>query len=384
MPDGPDSGRPARRDIIADHLQATFMSTDPTTVEPNFLSAFSPLDGLKNENRRALARKTVLRELGQGRLLFKEGDTDKRTYYLATGLVELLSNGRIVGSIRGGTPDARHALAPVLPRRCSARVASEKIEYLSIDSDLLDVLLTWDQTGQYEVGELKAGNEASDDWMTMLLQSRAFHRVPPANLQAVFMRMQRMSYAAGDVIVRQGDEGDYFYVIVSGRCTVSRETPLNREGIKLAELGMGETFGEEALISGATRNATVTMLTDGVLMRLAKDDFNTLLNEPMLRWVEHDQAKEIVAKGGAWLDVRLPSEYEHWHLEPSINVPLYFIRLKLKSLDPAVPYVVICDNSRRSSAAAYILSERGFDAYVLRGGVAGTDLADTLIHNTAG
>jgi CRP-like cAMP-binding protein len=384
MQDGPDSGPPARRDIIADLFQATSMSTDPTPVEPSFLSAFSPLDGLKNENRRALARKTVLRELGQGRLLFKEGDTDKRTYYLATGLVELLSNGRIVGSIRGGTPDARHALAPILPRRCTARVASEKIEYLSIDSDLLDVLLTWDQTGQYEVGELKAGNEAADDWMTMLLQSRAFHRIPPANLQAVFMRMQRMSYAAGDVIIRQGDEGDYFYVIVSGRCTVSRETPLNREGIKLAELGMGETFGEEALISGATRNATVAMLTDGVLMRLAKEDFNTLLNEPMLRWVEHEQAKEIVAKGGAWLDVRLPSEYEHWHLEPSINVPLYFIRLKLKSLDPAVPYVVICDNSRRSSAAAYILSERGFDAYVLRGGVAGTDLADTLIHNTAG
>jgi CRP-like cAMP-binding protein len=360
------------------------MSTDPTTVEPAFLSAFSPLDGLKNENRRALARKTVLRELGQGRLLFKEGDTDKRTYYLATGLVELLSNGRIVGSIRGGTPDARHALAPILPRRCTARVASEKIEYLSIDSDLLDVLLTWDQTGQYEVGELKAGNEAADDWMTMLLQSRAFHRIPPANLQAVFMRMQRMSYAAGDVIVRQGDEGDFFYVIVSGRCAVSRETPLNREGIRLAELGMGETFGEEALISGATRNATVTMLTDGVLMRLAKDDFNTLLNEPMLRWVDHDQAKEIVARGGAWLDVRLPSEYEHWHLEPSLNVPLYFIRLKLKSLDPAVPYVVICDNGRRSSAAAYILSERGFDAYVLQGGIAATDLADTLIHNTAG
>jgi rhodanese-related sulfurtransferase len=193
-----------------------------------------------------------------------------------------------------------------------------------------------------------------------------------------------MSYSAGDVIVRQGDEGDFFYVIVSGRCAVSRETPLNREGIRLAELGMGETFGEEALISGATRNATVTMLTDGVLMRLAKDDFNTLLNEPMLRWVDHDQAKEIVAKGGAWLDVRLPSEYEHWHLEPSLNVPLYFIRLKLKSLDPAVPYVVICDNGRRSSAAAYILSERGFDAYVLRGGVVATDLADTLIHNTAG
>ena len=106
-------------------------------VEPSLLRAFSPLDGLKNENVRALARKTQLRELGQGRLLFKEGDTDKRTYYLASGIVELLTGGRIVSTIRGGTPDATHALAPILPRRCTARVASEKIEYLSIAGGLL-------------------------------------------------------------------------------------------------------------------------------------------------------------------------------------------------------------------------------------------------------
>jgi CRP-like cAMP-binding protein len=356
------------------------MSSDPNTVELSFLRAFSPLDGLKNENIRALARKTVVRELGHGRLLFKEGDADKRTYYLASGLVELLTDGKVVGTIRGGTPDARHPLAPILPRRCSARVASDKIEYLSIDSDLLDVLITWDQTGQYEVGELNANGDSAGDWMTTLLQSRAFHRVPPANLQAVFMRMQRMNYAAGDVVIRQGDEGDYFYVVVRGRCSVSRETPLNREGIKLAELGMGDTFGEEALISGATRNATIAMLTDGELMRLAKDDFNTLLNEPMLQWLEYEQAKDFVHHhGGVWLDVRLPSEYEHWHLEPSLNVPLYFIRLKLKTLDSSLTYVVVCDNGRRSSAAAYILSERGFDARVLRGGIAETELADTLI-----
>jgi CRP-like cAMP-binding protein len=358
------------------------MSSDPPNVDPSILRSFSPLDGLKNENLRALARKTVLRELPQGRLLFKEGDTDKRTYYLVSGAIELLADGRIVGTIRGGTPDARHPIAPTLPRRCSARVATDRIEYLAIDSDMLDVLITWDQTGIYEVGELQAGSASPGDWMTTLLQNRAFHRVPPANLQAVFMRMQRMNYAAGDVVIRQGDEGDYFYVIVEGRCAVSRETPLNREGIRLAELGMGETFGEEALISGAGRNATVSMLTDGVLMRLAKDDFNTLLNEPMLQWVDLEQAKEIIARGGLWLDVRLPSEYEHGHPEPSVNVPLYFIRIKLKTIDQSVPYVVVCDNGRRSSAAAYILSERGFDAHVLRGGIAAKDLAESLLGNT--
>lgn len=353
--------------------------SEPAPLDLATLRTFAPLDGLKGENLRALARKTTLRELSQGRLLFKEGDTEKRTYYLVSGTVELLTGGRIVGTVVAGSPDARHPIAPVLPRRCMARVASDRIEYLSIDSDMLDVLITWDQTGTYEVGELQAGGATGDDWMTLLLQSRAFHKIPPANLQAVFLRMQRVAYTAGDTVIRQGDEGDYFYAIVSGRCVVTRETPLNRDGIKLAELGMGDTFGEEALISGARRNATVSMLTDGVLMRLAKDDFITLLNEPMLRWVDYGRATGIVAAGGRWLDVRLPSEFEHCHFEGALNVPLYFVRLKLKSLDPSVPYVVCCDNGRRSSAAAYILSERGLDASVLEGGIAATDLAEALI-----
>jgi rhodanese-related sulfurtransferase len=89
----------------------------------------------------------------------------------------------------------------------------------------------------------------------------------------------------------------------------------------------------------------------------------------MLDWVDKDRANEIVASGGQWLDVRLPSEFEAYHNEGAINVPLYFIRLKLKTLDAAVPYVVCCDTGRRSSAGAFILNERGFQTYVLKGGL---------------
>jgi rhodanese-related sulfurtransferase len=211
--------------------------------------------------------------------------------------------------------------------------------------------------------------------MTTLLQTKAFHRIPPANIQAIFMRMQRINYRAGDVVIKQGTEGDYFYVVVSGKCVVTRETPLNKEGIKLAELGSGDSFGEEALIAEAKRNATVTMSTEGTLMRLGKQDFQTLLNEPLLQWVSQDQAKEIVAKGGKWLDVRLPSEFQNFRIDGSINIPLYFIRLKLNALDKNTPYIICCDTGRRSSAGAYILSERGFEAYVLKGGLAATEAA---------
>lgn len=351
-------------------------------LESGLLRSFSPLDGLKPENLQSLARKTMLRELSQGRMLFKEGEADKRTYYLISGVVELTQDNRSVLTIRGGSPEARNAIAPSMPRKCSARVSSERIEYLSIDSDMLDVMLTWDQTGSYEVNELNSANEdspASDDWMTTLLQTKALHRIPPANIQAIFMRLQRVDYKAGDNVIKQGDEGDYFYVIVKGNCIVTRETPLNKDGIRLAELGMADTFGEEALISDAKRNASVSMLTDGTLMRLGKEDFRKLLNEPMLQWVTVDEARVMVSRGARWLDVRLPSEFENYRMPGAINLPLYFIRLKLKTLEKNVHYIVYCDTGRRSSAGAYILSERGFNASVLKGGLAPADVTETLI-----
>jgi CRP-like cAMP-binding protein len=345
-------------------------------LDLGLLRSFSPLGGLKSENLHSIARKTVMRELPSGRTLFKEGDADKRTFYLVSGVVELLHENRTVLMIRGGSPEARNPIGPSNPRRYTARVASDRAEFLALDSDMLDMMLTWDQTGSYEVNELANVNDdvtSADDWMTTLLQTKAFHKIPPANIQAIFMRMQRVDCHPGDVIIKQGDEGDFFYVIVKGKCLVTRETPLNKEGIKLAELGMGDTFGEEALISDARRNATVSMLTDGTLMRLAKEDFRRLLNEPMLEWVDLAEARAIVARGGRWLDVRLPSEFENSHMEGAINLPLYFIRLKLKSLERNVHYVVCCDSGRRSSAGAYILSERGFQASVLKGGLVGAE-----------
>lgn len=109
-------------------------------------------------------------------------------------------------------------------------------------------MITWDQTGSYEVGDLQAQlntGEDAGDWMTTLLQTKAFHRIPPANLQAIFMRMQQTQYRAGEVVIKQGDDGDFFYAIVKGRCQVTRETPLNKAGIKLAELTVGETLGKK-------------------------------------------------------------------------------------------------------------------------------------------
>jgi CRP-like cAMP-binding protein/rhodanese-related sulfurtransferase len=351
---------------VGAHQLCQMISRNVTIEE---LRRFSPLDGLKRENIAALAKKTTVRPLPSGELLFRIGDSEKRTYYLLAGVIELTDSKGATQVIRAGSEEARNPIGPMLPRRFNVR-ALDEVEYMSVDTDLLDVMLTWDQTGDYEVSELTTTQEAKpDDWMTTLLQTKAFYRIPPANLQAIFMRLQRVDFSAGDVVIKQGAEGDFFYIITKGTCVVTRETPLNKDGIKLAELGVGDTFGEEALISQNRRNATVTMVTDGTVMRLAKDDFNRLLNEPLLDWVDHASAKDIVSHGGRWLDVRLPSEFEAYHEQDAINIPLYFIRLKLGTLDPNVTYVLCCDTGRRSSAAAFILNERGFTTRVLKGGL---------------
>ncbi len=342
-------------------------------VDSSRLKAFSPIDSLKKDNLAALVKKTKVRDAQPGEALFREGDAEKRTFYVLSGTVELRDGNQAAGKIAGGTEGARNPLSPKLPRRHTA-IAVSPVEYITIDSDLLDVMLTWDQTGSYEVAELRGEISSGDDWMTTLLQTKAFHKIPPANIQAIFMRLQQVNYKAGDIVIKQGDEGDYFYVITRGKCVVTRETPLNKEGIRLAELQIGDTFGEEALISEAKRNATVAMETEGSLMRLGKEDFRTLLNEPMLDWVDAAGAEKVIQEGGQWLDVRLPSEFEAYHNAGAINVPLYFIRLKLKTLDSSVKYVVCCDTGRRSSAGAFILNERGFQTYVLKGGLNRTNL----------
>lgn len=204
--------------------------------------------------------------------------------------------------------------------------------------------------------------------MTRILQSKAFMRLPPANIQQMFMRLQEIPHKKGDVVIRQGDEGDYYFIINRGRCKVMRISRTGQE-VTLAALGDGDAFGEEALLSDDKRNATVVMETDGVLMRLSKADFNELLKAPMQNEVDIQQAKRMVKNGAVLLDVRLESEHKNSAIKGSQNLPIYMLRLKADGLDAGKKYICYCDTGRRSSAAAYLLSERGLEAYVLQGGL---------------
>jgi CRP-like cAMP-binding protein len=340
-------------------------------VQKPVLKTLVPINALNAENFEELAGKALIEDLAAGKTLFKAGDIDRKTIYLLEGQIDIADGEGKQTIVRGGSDVAKHPLANHQARQHTA-TAKTACKLTRFDTDLLDILLTWDQLSGIEVNEITAndGDSAADegDWMTRILQSQAFLQVPPANIQAMFMRIQEVPMRAGEVIINQGDDGDYYYLIKTGKAKVTRASKSGSE-LTLASLKDGDAFGEEALLSEAKRNATIKMETDGTLMRLSKEDFNALLKEPMLSWVELDEAKEIISSGAKWLDVRLESEHENSGIKGSLNIPLFMLRMKVDTLKGDVAYITYCDSGRRSSAAAFLLSERGYQAYVLKGGL---------------
>ena len=206
----------------------------------------------------------------------------------------------------------------------------------------------------------KGGEDRS--WIRKMRHIMAFKNMPPANIKRLLERMESMPVKQGDVIIEQGSEGDYYYVLTDGQAKVTRT-------VELAELNPGASFGEEALVSGGTRNASITMMSNGIVMRLSKGHFNELLKEPLLNRTSPDEARLSVAKGAKWLDVRHAREFSYSHLPKAINIPLHEIRMRMEELDKDVHYICYCGTGRRSSAAAFLLIQQGYEVSVLNGGV---------------
>ena len=341
------------------------------------LKTLIPLQSLNQDNFQELAQKAVIENIAAGSNVFKKGDMDRKTVYVLDGEVELRNDTGIAGVLRGGSKESKHPIANQQPRRVTAR-AKSKVTVVRFDSDLLDILLTWDQLSGIEVNDISVNQGSSrsksldpgssGDWMTRILQSKAFLRIPPANIQHMFMRLHELPVKARQVIVKQGDAGKYYYIICHGKCRVTRASTSGSR-VTLAQLGDGDAFGEEALLSGGKRNATVVMESDGLLMRLSKEDFNHLLKEPMLKEVDLEQAKAMVKQGAVLIDVRMESEHKAGSIKGSVNIPLFMLRLKAEGFDSKKKYICYCETGRRSQAAAYIMSEAGFDSHVLKGGL---------------
>ena len=341
-------------------------------VDLKVLRRFKPFDTLADTHLNDIRRKIEAVQHPKGKILFRRDEVDARLHFLLDGSVDLADASFAITSIVADTDRAHESLDPSNPHAFTA-ICTTAVTTASLPKDFLDLVLTWDQAGNYMVSDLSAGelDGVELDWMSSLLQSAMFAQVPPANIQKLFSRFTEVVAKKGDVVVGQGESGDFFYVVKTGRAHIVRRMTVEGQikELTLAELRPGDVFGEDALIGDAPRNASVVMAVDGSLMRLGKDDFHSLLQQPVLRYVDWAQYQSMMRDQGGpveLLDVRLPLEYRQGHIRGARNVPLHLLRGQLATLPQDAYYVTTCDGGRRSALAAYILNQHGFDAVVLK------------------
>jgi len=103
-----------------------------------------------------------------------------------------------------------------------------------------------------------------------------FERMEPSKLKLLAMTSDRVNFRPNSVMMRQGDDGDAAYVIISGAADVLINTPTGT--IKVAELGPGQIVGEIAILIDIPRTATIQSPEGLTALKISKENFLRLLH----------------------------------------------------------------------------------------------------------
>lgn len=342
---------------------------DQVTISNGVLQRFEPLSMFGVERLVDLSTRISLQSVPAGESIFSPDNKNQDAIFLLTGVVTVTTANGDTENIGADSDKARFSLAN--PRYVSATALSDA-SVMKMEQNTLDLMVTWDQLATAESQRARLNDEiATAKFLNKY--NKSFTHIPIPNILELFKLVEPIKVPQGQVLINQGDEGDYFYMIDTGKALVQVEKidEDGAEAIELFELEEGTSFGEDALLTNNKRNATVSMMTDGTLLRLSKENFLALLNEPEIDWLSPKEA-QIAVKGGArWLDVRHETEFEQARLSKAINIPLHEINNRKEELDPAAHYICYCDTGRRSSAAAYLLKDTNIHVSVLRDGILG-------------
>jgi len=336
-------------------------------IKPDTLNRFYPLNSFDQQALKNLNKFAKLDHLNRYEILFREGSDDEDVYYLISGKIELSSNTGARFVLDAEADQAQYPIANIKPRKFSAYVYSETATIARIPASQIEAFMDLTASDRY-FGKNVISHETDkrvldSDWMMAMKRTPLFQKLQDEYVTRLFHVMEEKTYKAGQHVVLQGETGDYFYLIKKGKCIVSQHNDTRQ--VVLTELGPTESFGEESLLTHTKRNATITMLSDGLLMRISKQDFEQFMQQPIIHWVNPTQASALLKQGAIPIDVRHDAA-ELKTLKTAIRIPSNMLRNEIKKLRTDKRYLLLCDDSRDSALASYLFSQRGIDSYILR------------------
>lgn len=291
-------------------------------------------------------------------------------FFLLEGSVELVrrEDGRRIAVLSVPKSGGQIAWLYSVTAQGKLRVAAPA-RFVVLDGERIDAALSDMQT-ESSPAALSHETSVRVKWMR---HSQPFSQMPVEQIAACASAMDSQEVRSGTDIVRQGEPGDYYYIIEDGEVEVWRAHGQGGDkAILVATLGPGDTFGEEALLQDGPRNATVRATRPCRLLRLAKADFNRLIRDQLLEEVSPDEAQKRLKAGKATLiDCRYEVEYNFARIAGARLMPLEEIRERGRGLDASKTYLVYCRSGRLSRAAAFLLKELGLNAASIKGGITG-------------
>lgn len=338
-------------------------------LPPTLFKQLAPLNCLSEHRLSELLTEGRAVQIAAGKTVFHTDALAKKAFFLLAGTLQLQD---ATGHCIPLRPDSGLEIARAQAglRHCSA--LTDSIVF-SVDRQLLEQVVCWSETQKAHALDLalKEDTDVDSAWKQALLYSNLFNKVPSLNIAMIYQLLKPMRVAAGEYIIRQGDAGDACYFLRQGEAEVLR---VNQNGSSevLSVIGYGRCIGEDALIHDTLRNASVRMLTDGVLYRLDKQDFYQLLRLPVLPSVAVEKI-DSADSSQLLLDVRSEQEAAASGLQAS-NVPLAALPLYLQQnreyLASLRQILVYCDSGQRSQAAVLFLQQAGLSACWLQGSLA--------------
>ena len=119
-----------------------------------------------------------------------------------------------------------------------------------------------------------------EQMITFLLETPFFEKLEPTEIMEIIHIVEVAEYQAGEVIFKEGDPGDAWFVMYRGAVEVLKH---GAEGEKrIAEIGPEDCFGEMSILDGLPRSATIRATEDSVVLRVRRDAFGELLDDDHL------------------------------------------------------------------------------------------------------
>jgi CRP-like cAMP-binding protein len=201
--------------------------------------------------------------ISAGTEVVRQGEPGDRLYVVAAGTFEVIQDGSQARRITPGDYFGEQALLNDAPRNATV-VALESARLFSLDRRSFDALVRHDLVAWSSL-------RAALLYRAQVGSMPLFRDLSPRELDPLVARLSRVDAEAGADIIRQGEPGDRFYIVRSGR------TQAIEDGQVVREFGPGEAFGEMALLLDVPRLATVRALEPTQLLALEARDFRDLL-----------------------------------------------------------------------------------------------------------